>query len=310
MAHLLVLGGRSTHPGLEPLLGAHLLTFVRDAAALPPDLGLAFDLVLALSARADLEGAAEVGRRLSVPWLAWSPGAEPAAASAALRAGALAALPGDAPADLLPQTVERLLANLRPAPAVTRIRQSHRAGDRLSLDAESTLEVLTGIVSLTVLHEDGAEVLLGLYGSGHVLPGHPEDACCIQLYAHTDCTVQIRPWREAARRPDLGERLRDRLRFMEAWAAMQARPQIEQRLHGILSLLGEQFGRRTPRGLLIEVRITHSQLASAVGATRTTVTRLLGRLRRRGLLLSVTSSQGERYCLTSADGGLHHRASG
>lgn len=310
MAHLLVLGGRPTLPCLETLLGAHVLTFVRDAATLPPDPGGSFDLLLSLTGPSGLEAAAEVGRRLSVPWLAWSPTPEPSAASSSLRAGALAALPWDAPPDLFQQTVERLLANLRPPPSVARIRQSYKAGNRISLDAESTLEVLSGIVSLTVLHEDGAEVLLGLYGTGHVLPGHPEDACCIQLYSHTDSAVQLRPWREAARRPDLCERLRDRLRFMEAWAAMQARPQIEQRLLGILELLGEQFGRATPRGLLVEVRITHSQLASAVGATRTTVTRLLGRLRRRGLLFSVSSPQGERYCLTADAGGWHHRGGG
>ena len=53
----------------------------------------------------------------------------------------------------------------------------YRTGERTLLDPESALEVLEGVVALTVIHEDGAEVLLGLYGPGQVLAGHPEDAC-------------------------------------------------------------------------------------------------------------------------------------
>jgi len=181
--------------------------------------------------------------------------------------------------------------------AMIQAQRNYRAGERILLDPDGVLEILEGVVALTVIHEDGAEVLLGLYGPGQVLAGHPEDACAIQLCAHSNTRVWIQPWTEADRQPGFAERLRDRLRTMEAWAAMQARPHLEQRLLGILSLLAEQFGRPTSRGLVIEVRITQSQLASAVGATRTTVTRLLGGLRRRSLLIAIRSGRGERYCL-------------
>jgi len=178
-----------------------------------------------------------------------------------------------------------------------RQQQQYRTGERILLDAESTLEVQEGVVALTVIHDDGAEVLLGLFGPGQVLAGHHEDTCCIQLYAHTEARVRILPWPESAELPAFPDRLRYRLRHMEAWAAMQARSQIEQRLLGILSLLAEQFGRVTPQGTVIDVRITHAQLASAVGATRATVTRRVGLLRRRGLLAVTGSGGGERYCL-------------
>jgi CRP-like cAMP-binding protein len=170
----------------------------------------------------------------------------------------------------------------------------YNSGERIQLDPDHLLEVLEGVVALTMIHEDGSEVLLGLFGPGQVLAGHPEDGNGIQLYAQTDAAVGVQSWAEAVRRPGFSERLRDRLRLMEAWAAMQARPRIEQRVLGILSLLAAQFGRSTPRGQLIEVQVTQSQLASAVGATRTTVTRVLGGLRRRGLLLALRTGQ---YCL-------------
>jgi CRP-like cAMP-binding protein len=183
--------------------------------------------------------------------------------------------------------------------------RNYHAGERIRLSPDGVLEVLEGVVALTVIHEDGTEVLLGLYGPGQVLAGHPEDACCIQLYAHSETTVCIQPWSEAVRHPEFAGRLRDRLRTMEAWAAMQARPHLEQRLLGILSLLAEQFGRPTNRGMLIEVQVTQAQLASAVGATRTTVSRLLGCLRRRGMVIGVRSGRGERYCLQDWEGRGH-----
>jgi CRP-like cAMP-binding protein len=173
----------------------------------------------------------------------------------------------------------------------------YRAGEPIPLDADSTLQVLEGVVALTVIHEDGTEVLLGLCGPGQVVAGHAGEDCCIQLRAQTSTVVRVQAWEDAARQPEFADRLRERLRGAEAWAAMQALPHIEQRLLGILSLLAGQFGRSDGEGTLIEVLITQAQLASAVGATRTTVTRLLGSLRRRGLVIALRAGRGERYGL-------------
>jgi CRP-like cAMP-binding protein len=107
----------------------------------------------------------------------------------------------------------------------------------------------------------------------------------------------VRSWRNALERADLPERLRSRLQQMEAWAAMQARPHLDQRIMGLLSLLAEQFGREDEIGLIVDLRITHQQLASAVGATRTTVTRILRDLKRSGQLTTVGIGNTERFCL-------------
>lgn len=314
MAHLLLLGSWQGAMDLTALLHAeHTVTLARQPEELDEARDRGFDLMLAEAGHAS---AGEMARRLGLPWIACSGTPVPAAAAAAYREGALAVLPWDAPAELVQRTLARLLATLAPRETARTVaghrwQRRYRAGERILLDPESALEVMEGVVALTVLHADGDEVLLGLYGKGQVLAGHPEDACCIQLQAHTDAAVRLQPWAEAARRPDFAERLRERLRLMEAWAAMQARPQTEQRLLGILSLLAEQFGRPAQRGTMIEVKVTHAQLASAVGATRTTVTRLLGQLRRRGALLTVSAAGGERYCLReSAAEREHHRRAG
>jgi CRP-like cAMP-binding protein len=74
---------------------------------------------------------------------------------------------------------------------------------------------------------------------------------------------------------------------------------------GILSLLAEQFGEAGPDGEIITVRITHMQLASAVGATRTTITRTLGDLKNQGRLAMLQTADGERFCLPAWEPGHH-----
>jgi hypothetical protein len=303
MAHLFLLGSWPETDFLVALLQGMpcSVTLVRNGDDLPPAAN-GFGLILAqVATEADIADLSPVARRLVLPWVACSASPEPVLATAAYRAGALAVLPWEAPPDVVRSTVERFLTAVQPAPARAPApdwpQRRYGPGNLISLSGDDALEVLEGVVALTVLHPEGTEVLLGLYGPGQILTGQPDDTCCIQIYAHTETLVQIQLWQDAVRRPDVNEKLRDRLRQMEAWAAMQLRPNLEARVMGILLLLAEQFGRRTSNGTLLEVRITHAQLASAVGATRTTVTRPLGKLRRRGILLAVPAEGGERFCL-------------
>ncbi|HBL25838.1 MAG TPA: hypothetical protein DD490_03280 [Acidobacteria bacterium] len=221
----------------------------------------------------------------------------------------IALVSDDLPPDQMERTVRSVLSSMAagpavapappppaPAPAAHR-RHRYRQGQLISLPDDAVLEVKEGVVALTALHADGAEVLLGLFGPGRLLPGHPAHGCALELTAHTEVEVRTHTWVEAIRQPELAERLRYRLRQMEAWASMQARPHMEQRVLGILHLLAEPFGRPHPRGLLLDVRLTHAQIASAVGGTRATVTRLLSQLRRRGVLSVVRTPGGERFCV-------------
>jgi len=123
--------------------------------------------------------------------------------------------------------------------------------------------------------------------------------------AHTDLTLALQPWREASQGADFAGRLRSRLWQMEAWAAMQARQHLPDRLLGILALLAEQFGQPQTDGVLIDVRITHAQLATAIGANRTTITRLISELRRRKLIKTVGHGHEERFCLLASPHNPH-----
>jgi CRP-like cAMP-binding protein len=59
---------------------------------------------------------------------------------------------------------------------------------------------------------------------------------------------------------------------------------VEMRLLVILWYYADRWGRVTPGGVLLPLRMTHSMLARIVGARRPSVSTALGRLQDRGLV--------------------------
>ncbi|MGL5033935.1 MAG: helix-turn-helix domain-containing protein, partial [Microcystaceae cyanobacterium] len=47
---------------------------------------------------------------------------------------------------------------------------------------------------------------------------------------------------------------------------------------------GKKFGKETPKGQLIDLRLTHQDIADILGTTRVTVTRSLTQLEKQGLI--------------------------
>ena len=52
----------------------------------------------------------------------------------------------------------------------------------------------------------------------------------------------------------------------------------------MFALLGERWGRMTPEGVHVELKLTHSLIASLVGARRPTVTATLRSLHEKGIV--------------------------
>ncbi len=245
---------------------------------------------------------------LTLPWLAWDLTDNTQATSNAYKAGARAVFPKETPIDVIVDAIRRIMGELLQNGATPKPRRqrTYRRGELILLEADAVLHVEQGVLATTMIHHDGAEVLLGLSGKGQILVAHPDDNCHIQIVAHTDASVHIEPWNSAVQHPDFTAKLRARLQQMEGWAAMQARPSLQQRILGLLGLLAEQFGKPCETGVLIEVRITHSQLAAAVGATRTSITRVLSELRAQDRISTVTRDGDDLLCLTEISGRHYH----
>jgi CRP-like cAMP-binding protein len=87
----------------------------------------------------------------------------------------------------------------------------------------------------------------------------------------------------AAQWPQIGSALMHRLvlrsRRLCYQLAVNTAPQIEQRLLYALWSLADRWGRVTEQGTLVELRLTHQQLAELVGAQRPSVSSALSHLR-------------------------------
>ena len=59
---------------------------------------------------------------------------------------------------------------------------------------------------------------------------------------------------------------------------------VTSRVIKLLYRLGERHGRRVDNGIFLELPVTHQEMADMIGASRQTVTTVLGDLRRRGLI--------------------------
>jgi CRP-like cAMP-binding protein len=75
-----------------------------------------------------------------------------------------------------------------------------------------------------------------------------------------------------------------RLRQTEAILALVGHRRVEDKLRSLLLLLRQEVGYPVEKGTRIGVRLTHQHLANAIGTTRVTVTRLLGKLQKEGWL--------------------------
>lgn len=268
-------------------------------------------LVVALKDDLPLPRIEQVTQQYNLTWMAWNRTNIPQITLAAYQAGALAVLPTYLTLSTLSLAIEDALAAINGGSdsltSSTKIGSlsTYAHGQIIPLRPNAVLIVQEGIIEVNTVRIDGARVILGLYGPGQMLVGHPNDCCFIQVTAHTDVTVLIQQWEEAAREVDFPHHLNARIVQMEAWTAMQVRPHLEERLLGIFSLLCEQFGLPHSQGMLLDVRLTHEQLAGIIGCTRTSVTRVLGILRKRKVLSLIETEDGTRFCLHEWESGEH-----
>lgn len=76
-----------------------------------------------------------------------------------------------------------------------------------------------------------------------------------------------------------------RMQQAEAWLALSGKRLVADRLKHFLLMLAKDFGHVEPGGIRIPMRLTHHQMATAVGTTRVTVTRLFKDFRAEGWLI-------------------------
>ena len=166
---------------------------------------------------------------------------------------------------------------------------SFRAGQSIPMQPQGVWVVCRGVVQLSTLYQSGDEALLGLAGPSMpfglpltlIDPYQATALSDVDLMGLTIAEID----QSSALAQEVGRHTVRRLRQTEAMLAMAGYRRVEDRLRQLLLLLQMEVGQPVAGGTRLSVRLTHQHLASAIGTTRVTVTRLLGQLRSEGRLL-------------------------
>ena len=164
-------------------------------------------------------------------------------------------------------------------------------------EGDALFVITDGQVKVSIVSEDGREVILSLLGEGAVfgelslLDGKPRSANVVatqdtELYmvrrADFLQLIYTVPQIAVGLLAELAARLRKTDRKIEGLALLDVTSRISETL---LQLADEQ-GSETTFGVSLEERPTHQQLASMSGTTRETVSRVLKRLEGQGYISS------------------------
>ena len=257
--------------------------------SLPPPSLRPVGLLAVLDGGCDVEAAGSVAGNMGLSWLAWD--CVGGLSMESYRMGAAAVLPEEiTPADLV-QAVEMFLNGAEATGGLVNVAETrtYEPGETIAVGADSVVAVRAGVVATRVLHPGGAQVLLGMFGPGEVLLAHRPDPCYAELVAQTAVEVSVHPWRDVAVTWEYAYQAWRSQTYLAAWASVQTRARVDQRIVGILMILADRFGRGAEAGWTkIDLRLTHQQLADAACTTRPTVSRVLREL----LLMGVVRFDG------------------
>ena len=139
-----------------------------------------------------------------------------------------------------------------------------------------------GAVRTLTWSEDGTFITLGYWGLGDLI-GYPLSRVKpYQIECLTGVEVSIVP-------PDLWHQdinaLLSHIQQAEDLLSIVHRKPISLRLWQFLVWLSEKFGRDVDKGKLIDLNVTHQDIAEVLNTTRVTVTRLLQQLEEEGTVL-------------------------
>lgn len=166
----------------------------------------------------------------------------------------------------------------------------------------------SGKVRIFILSESGQEISVNIYGPGDtfgelaLLDGLPRSAGAVAVERTVTLTLHrddFLPHLETYPRmaQSIIEVLSTRLRYTTTYAESLAFLDVYGRVAAKLLELAERYGVQK-EGIEIELRLTQSELASWVGATRESVNKVLGTFRGQGLIeiegkkITISDQQG------------------
>ncbi|MEL7036325.1 MAG: Crp/Fnr family transcriptional regulator [Cyanobacteria bacterium J06592_8] len=161
--------------------------------------------------------------------------------------------------------------------------------DLIPLWPETLWKIETGIVRTVTWNEEGNQISLGYWGTGDVIGQPLSRLDPFQIECLTPVSVTLIPPQQWSQ--ELDSILSHIQQAQELHSIVQTQS-TDLKVLNFLHWLGKKFGIETESGLLIDVRLTHIEIADVIGITRVSVTRMMQKLERRGII-----HRPRRHCI-------------
>lgn len=151
----------------------------------------------------------------------------------------------------------------------------------LPLNSNFVWRIEQGIARTTTWLEDGTTITLGLWGPGDVISSALTaiEPCQVECLSKVEA-VRL-PLREWQQREDT---LLARAQQVEELLIIRSYKRTDEMLLKLLGWLAKRFGRGVKQGQLIDLRLTHQDIAEILGTTRVTITRILSQFEQQGVI--------------------------
>ncbi|MGL5795857.1 MAG: Crp/Fnr family transcriptional regulator [Waterburya sp.] len=161
--------------------------------------------------------------------------------------------------------------------------QTFAPSELIPLDSNCFWLLQQGIVKTCTWTEEGTPMTLGYWGKDDVVGQALSLVYPYQVKCITTVKAAYIPTNKAnsAVAVNLIQR---HVQQTEELLYIMRTEKVLQRLCNILTWLAQKFGKEIEIGQLIDLRITHQDLAEIIGATRVTVTKLINQLEQEGFL--------------------------
>jgi CRP-like cAMP-binding protein len=187
------------------------------------------------------------------------------------------------------QTADRDYSQQQQVSILNKRAYFHTKGDEIPLFPEGVWQVTQGLVQLSANYEDGEQVLFGWATAGAWFGTPGSDTLDYQAIALSPVHLRWLRLDEIEGSMRLSQmllpHLTKRLRQAELLLIVNGRRHTIDRLRGLLSLLSLELGEPLPNDRTrIGYKLTHQQLASAIGTTRVTVSRMMAQFQAKGYI--------------------------
>ena len=166
-------------------------------------------------------------------------------------------------------------------PSSTNTKQLFTRRSFLPEHQNSLWKIETGFVRTFTYLEDGTTVALGLWGHGDIVGKTFSKLEPYQMECLTKVEATVLPleeWHQPA------ETLLAHIQQAEELMVIRSYKKVDTMLIKLLAWLSKKFGLEVEKGRLIDMRLTHEDLAEMLGSTRVTITRVLGQFEQEGLI--------------------------